>query len=454
MGCSMLRRTGLIVVTLLLQACGATMLRTTCEQPRVSNFGVPTSHVIVLSHAYAGGDAEQKQTAERLNELARLQALQGAASLGRTQITFVEGGPDNEACDIEEVYDRVVENPTSYFWRRAFHSAVFVWGEIFPDKLGLQVQSHMRVFWNGDAQRKLRLQWQGLDQGEPIEFQASLPSGTISLPIFTVTEQVQASIRLALERTFSQQSPEPPHGPACNGLPPRFVVESWRPPWLQLVRRDFTSCWLRVDAEVLDSQLALRHVLFGRAVAAYLSHRVYPALSSDRALHEALTSLRRQLGPQGRAQASSAMAWADIMEATSNWTVRGAVQPGWTDRGVGQNPTERDAQQRQRSAAALRRAAALLPNSVDALNLAILGSLQICCGGPRARQDIEEIQHMVDNANLLDPGHPEVLVNTVAWYRMLGSLPADVLPMTAAQLALRLDKATALQRDWKRFSKR
>ena len=145
----------LCAALLFLQGCTTTMTRSDCSNPRVSNLIAPNAYLVVLPYRYRGSDSSRHDDAERINRVIALQAIRIAADMERTHITLVEGDPDDPQCGIESVYERVVDNRTGLFWRRVFHSAVFLWGEIYDAPDGLTLQTHLRTYWNGPRERTL-----------------------------------------------------------------------------------------------------------------------------------------------------------------------------------------------------------------------------------------------------------------------------------------------------------
>lgn len=445
-------RLACLAAAALLQGCGATLLRTACDNPRISNFGAPSSYIVMLPYRYGGSSAANRESAEQLNQIARLQALQGAVDAPATQVTLVEGDPDNPAdpaCGIENVYDRVVENRSGLFWRRLFHSAVFVWGEIFENGDGIMVQTHVRVFWNGAASRDLEVLVDVPSLARPLRFVGSLPSETISFPARRISRQEQAQLAGAIA-TGLQLRREPRLDAESAQLPAKFSAVAWKRPWLQLQGRDGRNLWMLIDEAGQRAVPVLPETAFARAMAAYLNFRV----GGDRASHEqavaALATFRAALDRPDDPMLRVPLAMAAVIEGTLSLTGEPSA-PNPPDRDVLQKSAQdadgESARQTQ-TQVALSEAARRLPGNGAVLNLAAIARIPGCCDGSDAPQRIQEIQRMLDRAWALELGDGKIGSNLVQWYRFLATLPTARLPYGPDELAARARSAAAASNAW------
>ncbi len=425
----------LLTVAALLQGCGAVMLRTPCENPRISNLSAPSSYVVMLPYRYGGNSDVNRESALQLNRIATLQALQGAVETDETQITLLEGEPSNPKCGIETVYDRIVESRSGLFWRRPFHSAVFVWGEIFDRDDGLIVQSHMRVLWNGSADREFEVSVDLPAPARPLRFGGSLPAGTISFPAKKFTRADQE--RLASLITAELQVRVAPRLDAAPvELPAQFMVMDWRRPWLKLLGPDLRSVWLLIDERGLEAGSALPETLLARAMANYLNFRVNGDAESRRQALDSLSRFRAALVRTGDPLTKVPLAVADVIEGTL-----GLPTPRHPS--TQENPTVP-----VQSQSALANAARALPSNGEVLNLAAISRIPGCCDDIDAAARILEIQNLLERAEALELGNLKIAQNLVNWYSYLATLSDEKLPFTRAQLSLRTLKAKASLSEW------
>ena len=442
----------LLAAAALLQGCGATLLRTACDNPRVSNFGAPSSYIVMLPYRYGGQSDVNRASAAQLNQIARLQALQGAVDAPATQVTLVEGDPDkpaDPACGIENVYDRVVENRAGLFWRRLFHSAIFVWGEIFDRDDGILVQSHLRVFWNGAASRDLEVLVDVPGQARPLRFAGSLPSDTISFPARKIGREEQAQLAQSIAAGL-QVRKEPRLDAEAVPLPAKFSAVAWRRPWLQLQDRDLRSFWMLIDDTGLQAGPVLPETLFARAMASYLNFRVDGDRSAREQAVAALARFRAALTRPDDPLLRVPLAMTAVVEGTLG-LASGATPPATADRDLLQPPetdATGDAAARAQMQAALADAARRLPGNGEVLNLAAIARIPGCCDGADAPQRIQEIQHMLERAWALEQGNAKIGRNMVQWYRFLAALPPERLPFGRDELAARAQRAKAAVDAW------
>jgi len=443
-------RLACLAAAALLAGCGATMLRTACDNPRISNFGAPSSYIVMLPYRYGGSSTTNRESAAQLNQIARLQALQGAVDAPATQVTLVEGNPDrptDPACGIENVYDRVLENRSGLFWRRLFHSAIFVWGEIFDRDDGILVQSHLRVFWNGAASRDLEVLVDVPSLARPLRFAGSLPSDTISFPARKISRQEQAQLAQAIASGL-QLRREPRLDAEPAQLPAKFSAVAWKRPWLQLQDREMRSVWMLIDEAGLRAGPVLPETLFARAMASYLNFRV----DGDRASREqavaALATFRAALAHPDDPLLRVPLAMTAVIEGTLGLAsdTSTAATP---DHDVLQLPAQGvDGEPARQVQAALAEAALRLPGNGKVLNLAAIARIPGCCGGSDASERIQEIQRMLDRAWALEQGDAKISSNLVQWYRFLATLPPERLPFDLDELAARAQRATATSNAW------
>lgn len=423
----------LLATTALLQACGATMLRTSCENPRVSNFGAPSSYVVMLPYSYAGESEVSREATQQLNRIIRLQALRGAAAMPETQVTLIEGDPATPACDIENIYDRVVENRSGLFWRKPFHSAVFVWGEVFDEGDGLAVQSHLRVFWNGVAARELEVSADAPALIRPLRFSGELPEDTISFPVQTLTRSAQQQLAGAIGKEL-QLRKAPSLDAEVAELPSRFSAVSWKRPWLELQGRDLRSVWLLIDDQGIDVGSILPETLFVRAITSYLNFRVNRDAESRQQAMRFLAQFRAAVPRSGQAMPRVPLALSEAIEGTLSLPTRWYAQPG-AEQVPAQTMVPAQAQ------TTLVDAARQLPANGELLNLAAIARIPACCKGGDAAANIREIQRMLEQARSLERGNLKIGQNLLRWYTYLQTLPAELLPFSAAELQTHTERA-------------
>lgn len=453
-----LLRLACLAVAALLQGCGATLLRTACDNPRVSNFGAPSSYIVMLPYRYGGNSATNRESAAQLNQIARLQALQSAVDAPATQVTLVEGDPDkpaDPACGIENVYDRVVENRSGLFWRRLFHSAIFVWGEIFDRDDGILVQSHLRVFWNGAASRELEVLVDVPRQARPLRFLGSLPSDTISFPARKIGRQEQAQLAQAIASGL-QLRREPRLDAEVVPLPAKFSAVAWRRPWLQLQDRELRSFWMLIDDTGLQAGPVLPETVFARAMASYLNFRIDGDRTSREQAVAALARFRASVARPDDPLMRVPLAMTAVIEGTLGLggSAGAAATP---DRDLAQQAAARtddgsDPGARAQMQAVLAEAARRLPGNAEVLNLAAIARIPGCCSGADAPQRIQEIQRMLERAWALEQGNTRIGRNMVQWYRFLGTLPPERLPFDRGELAARAQRAGAAVDAWAAMS--
>ncbi len=439
----------LLGVAALLQGCGATLLRTACDNPRISNFGAPSSYIVMLPYRYGGSSPANRESAAQLNQITRLQALQGAVDAPATQVTLVEGDPDkpaDPACGIENVYDRVVENRAGLFWRRLFHSAVFVWGEIFDRDDGILVQSHLRVFWNGAASRDLEVLVDVPGQARPLRFAGSLPSDTISFPARKIGRQEQQQLAQAIASGL-QLRREPRLDAEPVPLPAKFSAVAWRRPWLELQDRELRSFWMLIDDAGLHTGPVLPETVFARAMASYLNHRVDGDRSSREQAVAALARFRAALPRPDDPLLRVPLAMTAVIEGTLGLGSGAAAATPDRDLLPAQAADD-PAAGRAQMQAALAEAARRLPGNGEVLNLAAIARIPGCCDGADAPQHIQDIQRMLERAWALEQGNTKIGRNMLQWYRFLATLPPERLPFDRDALAARARQAKATVDAW------
>jgi hypothetical protein len=412
----------------LLQGCANNAIRTGCDNPRVSNFGSPTSYVVMLPYRYGGKDAAREDSAQQINRITQLQALQGSLDMPTTQITFVEGDAAKDTrCRIEYAYDRVIENRSSLLWRRPYHSAIFLWGEIYDRDDGVIVQSHMRIFWNGSADRELEVRVPVPNSSQSLLFTGDMPSDTISFPpqTFSASQMAQLS---DIAKASLQVREEPRLDAKPTPLPRRFAVMSWKRPWLELVGRDLRKAWVLVDDDGLrNNNTALPETTFMHAMASYLNFRVDSQDSSRRQAINALDKYRSAIATSNSPLRRESLALSKVMEGTMAMTSN-AADP---------------------SHAVLADASRELPTNGNVLNLVAMTAIPACCNNVDSPARITQIQTMLEQASMLEPGDDKIGRNLINWYRLLGTLPADTaLPFPRAELTTRLQQATQALADW------
>jgi len=447
-----LRLVTLLTLATLLQGCGTTMLRASCENPRITNVGSPSSYIVMLPYRYAGTNQANADAAHQFNQIARFQVLQGAVRMRDTQITLIDADPamrTDPRCGIENVYDRVVENRSGLFWRRLFHSAVFVWGEIFDRDDGFVVQSHMRVFWNGAADREFEVQVDSPSLPRPLRFGGDLPSGTISFPAQTISRAAQAE--LAGRITSSLQIRKAPRLDATAAeLPKTFSAVAWKRPWLQLQNhRTVESVWLLIDEPGLGDRSALPEALFAQAMAGYLNFRVKGGREPRQQAIEALGRFRATIARSDDAELRVPLALADVIEGTLGLPTRRLASA--SAEAVASAKTPAIEAQSQTS---LFEAARRLPSNGEVLNLAAISRIPGCCDGDDAPARIRQIQQLLERAEVLERGNLKVASNVLNWYRYLATRPAETLPFSRAELGERTRAAQESLAEWSSLASR
>ena len=411
----------------LLQGCANNAIRTGCGNPRISNFGAPTSYVVMLPYRYGGKDDAREGSAQQINRITQLQALQGSLDMPSTQITFVEGDAAKDTrCRIEYAYDRVIENRSNLLWRRPYHSAIFMWGEVYDRDDGVLVQSHMRIFWNGSEDRDLEVRVPVPNSSQSLLFTGEMPSDTISFPpqTFSASQMAQLS---DIARASLQVREEPRLDAKPTPLPRRFTILRWQRPWLELVGRDLRTAWVLVDEEGLRNNAALPETTFLHAMASYLNFRVDGQASSRRQAINALDKYRNAIATNNSPLRRESLALSKVMEGTMTMSSNAA-----------------DA-----SNVALADASRELPTNGNVLNLVAMTAIPACCNNVDTPARITQIQSMFEQASMLEPGDDKIGRNLINWYRYLGSLPVDTpLPFSRAELDTRLKQATQALADW------
>jgi hypothetical protein len=387
-----------------------------------------------------------------------------------TQITLVEadaGAPNDPQCGIENIYDRVVENRSGWFWRKPFHSAVFVWGEIYDQGDGFILQSHMRVFWNGRADRELEVSVDAPELVRPLRFAGDLPSDTISFPARKISMAEQQQLATAVSaRLQVRAAPRADAAPAF--LPNRFMAAEYKRPWLELQGRDLKSVWLLIDEDGLDAAPVLPETLFARAMASYLNFRVGREEGGRQQVMAALARFRQAMGHADEPLSRVPLAVADVIEGTLGLPTTPYVAPSPSpdaSSDLARSPqvaaavqfestalqTATPADSQTVSAAsqnALDEAVRRLPSSGEVLNLAAIARIPGCCHGAGAQQRMLRIQKMLERAQALENGNLKIARNLMNWYAYLATFPDGALPYPRAELAERRQKAALLLSAW------
>jgi|CXWL01.1.fsa_nt_gi hypothetical protein len=436
---------GLLILLALLQGCGATLLRTPCDKPRISNFGVPSSYIVMLPYRYRGSNDANREAARQFDQTATLQMLQAAVAMPATQITLVEGSPADPRCDIDNVYQRVVDNRSGLFWRRLFHSAVFVWGEIYDRGDGMLVQTHLRTFWNVAADRELAVSIDSPTLVRPLRFGADLPSETVSLPARRYDRAEQQRLTQATA-ALMQPKAEPRDDARPTELPRRIAAVLLKPPWLELQDRDGGSVWLRTDRRAADGTLP--ETLLASALAAFINARGSGDAADRQRVLDKLAAFRVALGAQAREpQAAVALALADALEGALGLAPSPPPAPATSATG-GVFQMQNSLAVPASAQTTLDNAVRQLPSSGEALNLAAVARLPECCTGPGAAARIAEIQQMFERADALERGNLKIARNLMQWYAYLQTLPDGDLPFDRAQLEQRSEQSRRSLKAW------
>ena len=418
----------LCAALLFLQGCTTTMTRSDCSNPRVSNLIAPNAYLVVLPYRYRGSDSSRHDDAERINRVIALQAIRIAADMERTHITLVEGDPDDPQCGIESVYERVVDNRTGLFWRRVFHSAVFLWGEIYDAPDGLTLQTHLRTYWNGPRERTLAVELGPPVVTSPLRFTGELPDSTVSFPLHTLPMQVQRGALQAAQDDLEVREWPETLAPAAP-LPKKFIVGRWRKPWLELIDRTGPAVWLRVPDQFGAAATLLPELSFARALTAYLTHRVDGRARSREAVRSALHDFRSQLAAKTDPLMRGPLALAAAMEGTLSLVGEPAAATATATPpaagGAGDAAPD-----------ALAGAAAQSPARADLLNLAALARIAGCCQVDTART-VDVILRDLERAYRLDPADGRITMNLLQWYELLLALPQAQRPLQTDEIERR-----------------
>lgn len=441
-----------LLAAALLSGCGATLIRTPCDKPRVSNFNVPSSYIVVLPYGYKGRIQAHHDAAGIINQLATLQALQAAAQMKSTQITLVEGRPNDAQCDIENVYDRVLDERNPLFWRRPYHSAIFVWGELFDHDEGVVVQSHMRVFWNGPNDRALEVAVAGPTLARPLKFSGDLPSDSIAFPGFVITAPAQQRLAARLRSGLHARA-EARADAAPAELPRTIASVNWRAPWLELRGRDGQSAWLHIDESAQTTRDALPAALFAQAMASYLNHRVDSDAESRRRTLDSLARFRAAVASVSDERLRLPLALADVIEGSL-----GLVPPPTsavaTASNLGLAAQQQTSVVPELAQRSLDDAARQLPNDANVLNLAAIARIPSCCDGADAAMRIAQIQQQLERAVQLERGNLRIAANLVNWYRYLDARTDAPLPYSRAELGERTRAAERSLSAWSALTPR
>ncbi len=444
----------LLAVVGLLQGCGASLLRTPCDNPRISNAFAPSSYVVLVPYRYRGTVDATRDAVQHLNEILILQAMQSAAKLPHTHITVVEGAPEDPRCSIEPIYDAVAENRSGFFWRRLYHSAVFSWGEVYDGAGELLTGSHLRVLWNGSVDRAIRVTIAPARLGGSWAFQGDLPADTITFPLRRLTtatleqlgDRIGALMEVRQERSLDA---------LAWPLPRRFVTLAWRRPWLLVLGSDGRPGWIHMDA--MDNVVVrVPEMLFMRSIVAYLDARV----SGEPDERERVLGMIGEFRESVRESTASGLgdesgfrkplALAAIMEGTLR------LAQAERDHTTGGSEADSAAAARSRRFAwdeaqkHLEEASQRMPTSAEVLNLVAIAHLSACCAASPQPEPaaLRRVQALFDRALLLETGNAKVIANLVQWHRYLAALPASSLPFDGAELPMRTEKALRMLQAW------
>jgi hypothetical protein len=427
----------LLLVVLLLQGCGATVLRSDCSNPRVSNVLVPKAYLVVLPFRYRGADVAPADAAatdaardtraaeaERMNQIVALQAMRIASSMDGTHITLVEGDPNDPRCGIEPVYEHVVFNRTGLFWRRVFHSAVFLWGEFYDAPDGLTVQTHLRTYWNGPSDRELAIELPRPGSRRPWRFTGELPDSTLSFPTRTLRVDAQRTALQSTARTFEVRV-EPDPSAATAPMPRKYMVGQWRKPWLELVDRQGPAVWVKVPESADDADQLLPELSFARALTAYLTHRVDGNEASRFVVRDSLRAFRDRFADSSDQLMREPLAVAAALEGTLNLSVGSDTAP------------RSDGPFADAGRAALAGATELLPYSAALINLSAISRMAACCAADDGGHGAAAIRRDLERAYQIDPSDTRIATNLLQWYELLPTLGPQRQTLPAAELERR-----------------
>lgn len=435
----------LVSMACLLGGC-ATVGQVPCDQARISNLGMPQSYLVRLP-LKPSSDRLSRQHAASLDALLELQSMAITAEIERTHLALL-APPLGGQCDIDEVYDAIVENRSGVFGRRLFRSAVFVWTEVFDAGDQTHLQTGMRVFWN-DGDGWAHSTAPAVGDGAPLRFVGRFPSSTLLFP----PQPIGAGELAALE-----QLADDPAGvlarrtrPAGPTWPTRFSV-ALEPGGsdLRLSTRggeQFTVPWpaMRALAERLAPDMQ-----FVRAVLAYLQFRANGSARAARTSVEALDRFELQRPQAWQRGIALPLAIGDLIKGNLN----AARLPGAKAEGQGPRTLRRDLNVEQATeleAALLNspldrtelpsisytNAVVRAPADADILTLSALAMIPSCCEGDGAQRRIDAISRALQEARLIANADPQVARNLLNWYRHLLRLPAGLQSLPAPELQRR-----------------
>ncbi|MBS0448206.1 MAG: hypothetical protein JSR59_19930 [Proteobacteria bacterium] len=446
----------LIAGVAVLSGC-ASVVRTPCDAPRVSNLVAPDVYVIKLPlnvDPQMGGN-----TASRLDALLTLKTIAIVRNVGHANLTLLDAAPRDAGaspaaaeCSLPDVYRLVTDSNSGFFGRRLFHSALFLWGDIYTSRDGsLYLQMYMRMLWNG-REGAVQVPRTLQSSGETLQFSGSLPSSTIVFP----PRKLAASLVDAVSGTPDGLvvRTKPYEGAPRADLPSEFIVFGSRGGWVLLQSRDGLERWLQGDDALGRAGGFAPELDFAHAVAAYLEflasrsagsartsydafRRFYAAYGEDGGERRQSLQLQLAIGKIILARLASARS-AEEQQHDRGWLGlfdgHGGLASAFSEGELGDESV-----QEERYANALQ----LAPADSDILTLSALAKIPDCCTGSDPRRTIAEITHELTSAREIDPVSSVAARNLLNWYRVLQEVDPRLLPFPPDVLAMR---RTALAR--------
>lgn len=440
-----------VCLSLLLGGC-ASVMRAPCESPRISNRWAPAAYVVKLP--LESGDPAQAAPGRReLETLMDARVIAMAHAVGSTHLTLLDESPGHE-CDIGDVYDAVTTNGQGFLWRSLFHSAVFIWGDVYGGEEGsLFVKLYMRVYWNG-SDGAARVVYPGGRGESDLVFTSRFPDSTISFPRRRLDAATLKRMREQLTHLQARIRPDVNAPPAA--LTRQFVIAAADDQWLKLSSLDGREAWVP-QANVAELSTALLPELeFAQGVVAYLNFKVTRSAEAARGSLAALDAFKRAPIPEGAraSQLELPLAIADVIASALGRarekeqevfdSYRNA-QGGAPALGTGKTLMDelRDVQNPSYVTPAIgyANAQALVPADSDILTLSALGQIPYCCSSGDAEERsrrIKRITQALEGARAIDAANIATVQNLLSWYLLLLRLDADLLPHPPAELARRV----------------
>lgn len=397
----------MLLTVLALQGCAATMLTAPCDNPRVSNSSLPHVYVVMLPYVYRGTGKPVDAyiaAAKTLNSLAGLEAVRMAAETTDVHVTLLED--NGSGCGIEYVFGAFAKPALQ---RKVLSSVVFYWGEIFEDDDRILVQSHVRVLWKSESEKRIHLDVYSGNDSAALRFSGHVPYATISFPPRSLPLNNELGGDAQLKKLFRGKA-SPRQDAEWVPIPPRFVIVGRKDEWIELRSLDTSqTVWVSVISSGNMVRSILPELSFAHALAAYMNHHKVPQVAVAKDVLHWLTVFRQGYTDEGDPFLRKPSALADVIE--------GALAMARRDGDTtlhGRRATE-----------LLDQATLLLPDNSAVLNLAAMSNIRQCC---TTKEAAVKIQNLLEHARKLHSGDEEIAANLLAWYRLLETKDTRLWP--------------------------